>query len=107
MMPNRLSCESSMVATLVQLALTNAAIEAVWAGIFWLISRHCRRPQWMYGLWLVVLLKLVTPPLFSVPVPIGYAEPKTELSIASPEQSEVASRDESVVAPTAAEEAII
>jgi beta-lactamase regulating signal transducer with metallopeptidase domain len=32
------------------------------------VGRFCRRPAVMHGLWLLVLLKLITPPLIDVPV---------------------------------------
>ena len=54
-----------MVAGFLELALTNAALATLLAGVVWVIGRRCRRPQWMYGLWLLVLLKLVTPPVHS------------------------------------------
>src|SRR5438270_282872 len=33
----------------------------------------CRRPAVRHGLWLLVLLKLVTPPLYGIPVPLPAA----------------------------------
>ena len=33
------------------------------------LGRFCRRPALLHALWLLVLLKLITPPLWDVPVP--------------------------------------
>jgi bla regulator protein blaR1 len=55
---------------LLQLALSNALAAAFLAAVVavpaWLLRR--RRPAVVHALWLVVLLKLVTPPLWTVPV---------------------------------------
>jgi beta-lactamase regulating signal transducer with metallopeptidase domain len=56
--------------TMLQIALSNAAVAtglalvAAVAGLLWR-----RRPALVHGLWLLVLLKLLTPPLVRVPVP--------------------------------------
>jgi beta-lactamase regulating signal transducer with metallopeptidase domain len=56
--------------TLLQVTLSNAiaaaalALVAGLASVFWR-----RRPALVHGLWLLVLLKLLTPPLIRVPVP--------------------------------------
>ncbi len=60
---------------LVEVALWNAAGSAALALLAAAVSRVCRRPALTHTLWLLVLLKLVTPPLvpFSLPWPAGDA----------------------------------
>jgi beta-lactamase regulating signal transducer with metallopeptidase domain len=55
---------------LLHVGLGNAALAAALAGLAWLVGRCCRhRPGLAHGLWLLVLLKLITPPLVRVPLP--------------------------------------
>ena len=54
--------------TLFDIAVTNAVIVVPLAVLVWLVSRVARRPALTHALWIVVLLKLVTPPLFHLPV---------------------------------------
>ena len=54
---------------LLEIALSNAVVATLLALLVVLVSRFCRRPALIHGLWLVVLLKLVTPPV--IPVPVG------------------------------------
>jgi beta-lactamase regulating signal transducer with metallopeptidase domain len=56
--------------TLVELVLSNAAIATLLALVAAVVGRYCRRPQVVYALWLLVLLKLVTPPLIRTPISI-------------------------------------
>jgi beta-lactamase regulating signal transducer with metallopeptidase domain len=51
----------------------NVAVASTLAGIVWLVGRYVRRPALLHALWLLVLLKLVTPPLFGVSVPVPQA----------------------------------
>ncbi len=53
---------------LLELAWKNAAVAGVLAVAAALISRLVRRPAVTNALWLMVLLKLVTPPIWHVPV---------------------------------------
>ncbi|MFN3241031.1 MAG: M56 family metallopeptidase [Planctomycetota bacterium] len=59
--------------------LANAAIATLLAAIVYAVGRLARpQPAVMHGLWLLVVLKLVTPPLFEVPVDASWwrtAEP--------------------------------
>jgi len=48
--------------------LTNAAAAAVLAAVVWVVCCVCRRPAVARALWILVLLKLVTPPLVNIPV---------------------------------------
>jgi beta-lactamase regulating signal transducer with metallopeptidase domain len=52
------------------------ALAAAGAGLV------CRRPALVHGLWLLVLLKLVTPPLW--PVPVAWPEPSTPAVVEPP-----------------------
>jgi beta-lactamase regulating signal transducer with metallopeptidase domain len=51
------------------MGLTNAALASLLALAAFLIGRACRRPAITHTLWILVLLKLLTPPLISVPAP--------------------------------------
>jgi bla regulator protein BlaR1 len=50
-------------------ALSNAAVVALLAGPVWLLARWARRPALTHALWVLLLVKLVTPPLVSVALP--------------------------------------
>jgi beta-lactamase regulating signal transducer with metallopeptidase domain len=54
---------------LVRIGLSNALLAAVLALGVAALGLLCRRPALMHGLWLLVLLKLVTPPLLPLPIP--------------------------------------
>jgi beta-lactamase regulating signal transducer with metallopeptidase domain len=56
------------VDVLLRVGLTNAALAALLALPTAVAARYCRRPALVHGLWLLVLLKLVTPPLVGVPI---------------------------------------
>jgi hypothetical protein len=77
---------------LLQIGLSNAVVAAVLAVPAVLVSRCCRRPALAHALWLLVLLKLVTPPLFRLPVgwpaagetpspPVARATPPPEIAL--------------------------
>ncbi len=55
--------------SLVQSILSNAVAAAILALAVGTFSRLCRRPALIHCLWLVVLLKLITPPVVSVSLP--------------------------------------
>ena len=55
--------------SLVHAMLSNAVAVAVLAVLVAIIGRTCRRPALIHGLWLVVMLKLVTPPVVPVSLP--------------------------------------
>lgn len=55
--------------TLLQIGLSNAVVASLLAVLALVVGAVCRRPAVVHGLWLLVLLKLVTPPLVHVPVP--------------------------------------
>src|SRR5687767_3429124 len=66
------------MSTLVALGLANAAIAALLAIPAYLVSRRGRRPALAHALWLLVLLKLLTPPLIRPDLPWLPAEPAEE-----------------------------
>src|SRR3954469_20600394 len=66
------------MSTLLAIGLANALAAAVLALPALLIGRSRRRPALAHALWLLVLLKLVTPPLFNVNLPWLPAEPAPE-----------------------------
>jgi beta-lactamase regulating signal transducer with metallopeptidase domain len=57
------------VETILQIGLSNAFAATVLAVLAAAVGSLCRRPALVHSLWLLVLLKLVTPPLVSVPIP--------------------------------------
>jgi len=56
------------VDTLLHAALSNAAVVAILAPLVSVFARFQRRPALVHSLWLLVLLKLFTPPLWPVPL---------------------------------------
>ncbi|HEY3789597.1 MAG TPA: M56 family metallopeptidase, partial [Urbifossiella sp.] len=68
----------------VEAMLVNAAIAAGLALLALLIGYLCRRPSIVHAAWLIVLLKLVMPPLIAVPftiLPASWAMSNSEPSI--------------------------
>src|SRR5262245_33445156 len=72
------------MSTLLAIGLANALAAAVLALPAVLVSRSRRRPALAHALWLLVLLKLVTPPLFNVNLPWLPAEPEAKQAEAKP-----------------------
>jgi beta-lactamase regulating signal transducer with metallopeptidase domain len=62
---------------LLQIGLSNALMAAGLALAAFGLGRWCRRPAVRHALWLLVLLKLVTPPLVHVPLPWPETAPPT------------------------------
>jgi bla regulator protein BlaR1 len=62
------------VEALLSIALSNAVVAILLALIAAAVARFCRRPALRHALWLLVLLKLITPPL----VPLSLPWPRTE-----------------------------
>src|SRR5215471_15146516 len=54
---------------LLETGLSNAVMATALALMAAILSRLCRRPALSHALWLLVLLKLVTPPFFQVALP--------------------------------------
>src|SRR5215469_303509 len=53
--------------TLLRVALSNAVVATALAVVAAATGRLCRRPALTHGLWLLVLLKLLTPSLITLP----------------------------------------
>ncbi len=57
--------------SLVHAMLSNALTAAVLAVVVATVSRACRKPALIHCLWLIVMIKLVTPPVVAVSLPVG------------------------------------
>ena len=62
---------------LLQLGLSNAVLATLLAILVAILAAVCRRPALTHALWLLVLLKLVTPPL--LPVALPWPSPLAEM----------------------------
>lgn len=67
-----------------QIAISNALLATLAAPLVWLIGRVVGRPALTHMLWLIVLVKLLTPPIWTIPVvmPVswpGLLQPRTDL----------------------------
>jgi WD40 repeat protein/beta-lactamase regulating signal transducer with metallopeptidase domain len=62
------------VRTLVEVGLANACAAGLLALLALAAGRWSRRPALVHSLWLLVLIKLVTPPLVALPLPIAWPE---------------------------------
>src|SRR2546423_6612743 len=79
---------------LLHVALSNAVAATALAVVAAVTGRLCRRPALTHGLWLLVLLKLVTPPLLTVRIPW------VDASLSSPlDESATRSADSPLLAP--------
>ena len=58
-----------MLETFAELALSNALLSALLAVFAWIAHRDGRYPAMAHLLWVVVLLKMLTPPLLHLPLP--------------------------------------
>ena len=85
---------------LLSLVVSNAVVATVLAAAAAVVCCCCRRPAVRHALWLLVLLKLLTPPL----IPLSIAWPQE--SDAPPAPREATADTESVAAPSAPVEAI-
>lgn len=65
--------------TILETLLANAVFAALLAAVVYGVTRAVRKPAVVHTLWLLVLLKLVAPPIVSIPIPVA--------SIAPPAQS--------------------
>ncbi len=59
------------MSTLFAIAVTNAIVVVPLALLAWLVGRLVRKPALTHALWIIVLLKLVTPPLVHLPLPLS------------------------------------
>ncbi len=70
---------------LARLLLTNAAAAGLIALVAWAASRTLRRQAFVHGLWLLALVKLVSPPIAPIPViPAAWRLPELSLPPAVP-----------------------
>jgi bla regulator protein blaR1 len=67
--------KGAAVDTVLQIGLSNAVVASALALIAVLVGYFYRRPALIHGLWLLVLLKLLTPPL--VLIPVAWPAPST------------------------------
>jgi beta-lactamase regulating signal transducer with metallopeptidase domain len=78
--------------TLLEIGLSNALLACVPAVLAVAVSLTCRRPALVHALWLLVLVKLVTPPLLRIPLPwpapAGVAESDAPVLGEQPEEEE-------------------
>ncbi len=65
------------MSTFVDIGLSNVMMAAMLALLAAAVGRCCRRPALTHGLWVLVLIKLVTPPL--VPLPVTLVLPTAEV----------------------------
>src|SRR5262245_4096329 len=66
---------------LVEIGLSNVLVSAALALVAITVGLVCRRPAVTHALWLLVLLKLVTPPLFRVSLPWPGPTSKSETTV--------------------------
>src|SRR5690349_14532522 len=67
-----------------QIAIENAVLVALAAPLVWAVSRLVRRPALVHALWLIVLIKLVTPPVYRPAVPLPHRDAyRSEIAPAS------------------------
>jgi beta-lactamase regulating signal transducer with metallopeptidase domain len=71
--------------TILRIGLSNALLATGLAVLVAGIGCLSRRPALLHGLWLLVLLKLITPPLLGVPIPglLDSSEPASEATAIS------------------------
>jgi hypothetical protein len=82
---------------------SNAALATLLAAAAVVVARFVRRPEVVYWLWLLVFNKLLTPPVFPVPIsPRGQtATPRPTGRAAEHTAGTLASRDATVAVPAA------
>ncbi len=73
--------------SILEMAASNALLAAILAAAAVIVARLVRRPQIVYWLWLLVFMKLLTPPIFHVPVSLPG---KAKMEAATPPASKLA-----------------
>src|SRR5688500_15562071 len=86
------------MSTLLHVGLANLLCASALAVAAALVGRYARRPALTHSLWLLVLLKLVTPPFFTLPVLELPAPPAPPTLAAQPQVAQAPKSD-----PAAAE----
>src|SRR5213080_4180581 len=87
------------MATFLHVALANLAVATVLAILAVLAGRFSRRPALVHSLWLLVLLKLITPPLVPLRIIPWPEQPAVEVS--EPEAAQQPEAGAWAVAPPA------
>ena len=78
------------MATAFEIGLSNAVMAAGLPVLVYCVTRVWRHPSVVHALWLLVLLKSVTPPIVQIPVPTVVAR-RAVRAVAPVQQSEHAS----------------
>lgn len=97
-----------MTDLLFQFGISNLCISLGLAIVAWIVQTRSKRPHVAHLLWLLVLVKLVTPPIWTVPVvavpgvPTAAAETLSDGSGPSPLVNAVAATDLATVSPSSA-----
>jgi beta-lactamase regulating signal transducer with metallopeptidase domain len=73
------------MATLSSIVLSNLVVAGLLAVAAWLVGRSGRRPVLAHALWVLVLVKLVTPPLVRIPLPWPAMAVPESVETATPE----------------------
>jgi len=73
-----------MVDALLQMAFSNTCFALAIAGVAVLVGARGKRPRFAHALWLLVFVRLVTPPALTIPI----ALPQVQPTLASMAQSE-------------------
>jgi beta-lactamase regulating signal transducer with metallopeptidase domain len=74
------------MASLLQIGLMNAVLSAILAMLVLAITRFCKNPHVVHSLWIIVLLKMVTPPLVNVPILFASDWNRSEFSSQTPRE---------------------
>jgi len=65
----------------IQMGLSNACLSLALAIVAMLVGARARRPQPAYMLWLLVFIKLLTPPIVTIPIVTIPAQSETAVAI--------------------------
>lgn len=94
-----------MIITLLEIGLSNAVVASLLALVAFVVTKRMR-PQWALAIWLLVLAKLLMPPLWTVPLaslraPVPAEEPAEFVSWNQAEHPVAFSTEASVMVPEA------
>ncbi|MEM7263183.1 MAG: M56 family metallopeptidase, partial [Planctomycetota bacterium] len=67
-----------MIESILSIGVSNAILAAALYGVIWIVTRRVKSAPLAFALWLVVLAKLITPPLFRLEVETPYVVVETE-----------------------------
>ncbi|MEO2015661.1 MAG: hypothetical protein ABGZ53_14955 [Fuerstiella sp.] len=96
-----------MMNTIPDLLVSNVVLAALLGVLAVVLTRLWRNPQFAHALWLLVLVKLVTPPLIHVPMPqFSPGSGEQIVDAESDDSHETVAAGESMVQGPAAVEAI-